>query len=146
MRNFVVYFIYYIHIIYILKTSFLSIKLIILITFCFFYIIFIYAFTGTSYQDLGACESSGQWPDNGQESSGSDQLECEEDEQTHSLDTKPCFILGEDICDVKQPQQTIQTSDTALKTHNLDGNQPISDQVVSVINILILAFIIFKYT
>lgn len=95
-----------------------------------------YAFTGTSSQDLGACESSGQWPDNGQESSGSDRPDCEEDEQqTHSLDTKPYFILGEDICDVKQPQQTIQILDTTLKSHNLDGNQPTSEQVVSMIDI-----------
>jgi len=94
-----------------------------------------YVCTGTSYQDLGACENSGQWPDNGQDSSGSDQPECEDDkQQTCSLDTKPCFILGEDICDVKQPQQIIQTPDTMFKSINNDGNQAISEQVVSKIN------------
>lgn len=91
--------------------------------------------TGTSYQDLGACENSGQWPDNGQESSGSDQQECEDDEQqTRSLDTKPCFILGEDICDVKKSQQTTHISETTLKSQNLDGNQSLSEHSVSKIN------------
>ncbi|XP_060876926.1 stromal interaction molecule homolog isoform X2 [Metopolophium dirhodum] len=86
---------------------------------------------GTSYQDLGACENSGQWRDNGQDSSGSDQLECvDEEQQTRSLDTKPCFILGEDICDLKQPQQSIQTSDSTSKSHNIDSNQLTSEQVV----------------
>ncbi|XP_008186734.1 stromal interaction molecule homolog isoform X2 [Acyrthosiphon pisum] len=86
---------------------------------------------GTSYQDLGACENSGQWRDNGQDSSGSDQLECvDEEQQTRSLDTKPCFILGEDICDLKQPQQSVQTSDSTPKSHNIDSNQLTSEQVV----------------
>lgn len=101
--------------------------------------------TGTSYQDLGACENTGQWRDNSQDSSGSDQPECEDDEQqTHSLDTRPCFILGEDICDVKQPQQTIQTSDSMLKLQNPDGSDPTSEQVVSVTYTLILNFIFFS--
>jgi len=96
-----------------------------------FYFIFIHIFTGTSYQDLGACENSGQWRDNGQDSSGSDQLECvDEEQQTRSLDTKPCFILGEDICDLKQLQQSVQPSDSMLKSQNIDSNQFTSEQVV----------------
>ncbi|XP_022171414.1 stromal interaction molecule homolog isoform X2 [Myzus persicae] len=84
---------------------------------------------GTSYQDLGACENSGQWRDNGQDSSGSDQLECvDEEQQTRSLDTKPHFILGEDICDLKQPQQSVQPE--MPKSHNVDSNQFTSEQVV----------------
>lgn len=98
-------------------------------------------FTGTSYQDLGACENTTQWRDNNQDSSGSDQLECEEEEQSRSLDTKPCFVVGEDICDVKQSQHSAQTSDTMLKSPNLDGNQSTSEHVVSMPNILILIFL-----
>ncbi|XP_025413579.1 stromal interaction molecule homolog isoform X2 [Sipha flava] len=88
---------------------------------------------GTSYQDLGACENSRQWRDNGQDSSEGDQPECVDDEQTRFLDTKPCFILGEETCDVKQSQQSIQTSETMLKSHNhnLDTNQSTSEQVVA---------------
>lgn len=101
--------------------------------------------TGTSSQDLGACENSGQWPDNGQDSSGSDhQPEYEDNEQqTRSSDTKPCFILGEDIYDVKQSEQCNQMSDTMLKSINNDGNQPMSEQVVSMIDITI--YILYIY-
>lgn len=95
------------------------------------FLIVIHIFTGTLSQDLGACENSGQWRDNGQDSSGSDQLECvDEEQQTRSLDTKPCFILGEDICDLKQPQQFVQPSDLMLKSHNIDSNQFTSEPVV----------------
>jgi len=112
-----------------------------------FYLNVINIFTGTSYQDLGACENSGQWRDNGQDSSGSDQLECvDEEQQTRSLDTKPCFILGEDICDIKQPQQSVQTSDSMPKSHNIDSNQ--SDQVVRLLFQYIIYFlhIIFVFS
>jgi len=105
--------------------------------------LFLHVHTGTSYQDLGVCENSGQWPDNGQDTSGSDQPDCEDEEQTRSLDTKPCFILGEDICGVKQPQQIIQISDTALKSINNDGNQHIPEQVVSMTFIQIFVFYVF---
>lgn len=89
--------------------------------------------TGTSSQDLGACENTGQWRDNSQDSSGSDQPECEDDEQqTRSLDTKPCFILGEDVCDIKQIQQNIPSSDTVLKSYNPDESQSKFEQVVSI--------------
>ena len=54
----------------------------------------------------------------------------DEEQQTHSLDTKPCFILGEDICDLKQPQQSVQISDPKMKSPNTDSNQLISEQVV----------------
>lgn len=100
----------------------------------------LYIFTGTSYQDLGVCENTAQWRDNGQESSGSDHPECEVEEQSRSLDTKPCFTVGEDICDVKPSQQTTQTSETILKSPNLDGNQPTPEQVVCIVYILILVF------
>lgn len=98
--------------------------------------------TGTSYQDLGACENTDQWRDNGQDSSGSDQPECEDDEQqTRSLDAKPCFILGEDVCDVKQLQQNVSSSDTVLKLHNPEESLSKSEQIVSISKI---NFSIFK--
>lgn len=90
-------------------------------------------FLGTSYQDLGACENTEQWRNNSQDSSGSEQPECVDDEQPiRSSDSKPRFTLGEDICDVKSSQQTIQPSDTVLKSHNPDENQSTSEQVVSI--------------
>lgn len=91
-------------------------------------------FTGTSYPDLGACENSGQWRDNGQDSSGSDHIEGEDDEQqTRSLDTKPCFIIGGDQCDLKQSQQITQTSDSISKPNSLDISQSSSEQIVRII-------------
>lgn len=111
-----------------------------------FYLNVINIFTGTSYQDLGACENSGQWRDNGQDSSGSDQLECvDEEQQTRFLDTKPCFILGEDICDLKQPQQSVQTSDSMPKTHNIDSNQFTSEQAVRLLFQYIILYISYIY-
>lgn len=88
-------------------------------------------FTGTSYQDLGVCENSEQWR-NSQDSSGSEQPECVDDEQLiRSTDSKPRFTLGEDICDVKSSQQSNQSSDIVLKPQNPDENQSTSEQVVS---------------
>lgn len=111
-----------------------------------FYLNVINIFTGTSYQDLGACENSGQWRDNSQDSSGSDQLECvDEEQQTRSLDTKPCFILGEDICDLKQPHQSVQTSDSMLKMHNIDSNQFTSEQAVRLLFQYIILYISYIY-
>jgi len=111
-----------------------------------FYLNVINIFTGTSYQDLGACENSGQWRDNGQDSSGSDQLECvDEEQQTRSLDTKPCFILGEDICALKQPQQSIKTSDSTPKSHNIDSNQLTSEQVVRLFFQYIILYISYIF-
>lgn len=95
--------------------------------------------SGTSYQDLGACENTGQWRDNGQDSSGSDQPECEDEEhQIRSSDTKPYFILGEDISDAKQPQQNIHSSDITSKSPNPDGSQPAVEQVVSIIYLVVI--------
>ncbi|XP_050442329.1 stromal interaction molecule homolog isoform X1 [Adelges cooleyi] len=85
--------------------------------------------TGMSYQDLGACESTEQWQEGDQESSESDQPDCEaEDQKIRSSDTKLCFTLGDDQCDAKSSTRVVQPSEKLSKLQSESESSTLSEQ------------------